>query len=104
MVCDIRHRVAEDLRLGNLGGLRKGSIQKRGGIATLDKKLSFPSFWIESLHLHCKGGEDEETERKEWTAGVVRMRRGVEKIAMGVSRFVEYRSDKSIAIDRYQNA
>ena len=32
------------------------------------KTLSFPSFWIESLHLHCKGGEDEETERKEWTA------------------------------------
>ena len=35
--------------------------------------------------------------------GVVRMRRGVEKIAMGVSRFVEHRRGKSIAIDRYQN-
>ena len=35
--------------------------------------------------------------------GVVRMRRGVEKIAMGVSRFLEHRSDKSIAIDRHQN-
>ena len=27
----------------------------------------------------------------------------IEKIAMGVSRFVEHRSGKSITIDRYQN-
>ena len=69
------------------------------------KTLLFPSFWIESLHHHCKGGEDEETERKESNGllGVVKMRRGVEKIAMGVSRFVGHRSGKSIAIDRYQN-
>ena len=31
-------------------------------------RQKFQNFWIESLHLHCKGGGDEETERKEWTA------------------------------------
>ena len=34
--------------------------------------------------------------------GVVGMRRGVEKIAMRVSGFLEHRSGKFIAIDRYQ--
>ena len=34
---------------------------------------------------------------------MVGMRRGVEKIAMGVSRFVEHRSGKSITIDRHLN-
>ena len=80
-------------------------VEERWDSHVGQKTLLFRSFWIESLHLHCKGGEDEETERKESNGllGVVKMRRGVEKIAMGVSKFVEHRSGKSIAIDRYQN-
>ena len=37
---DIGHMVSKSLRSGDLGGLRKDSAQKRGGIVTLDKKVS----------------------------------------------------------------
>jgi hypothetical protein len=32
--------VGEGLRAGNLGGLRKGSVQERSGIAALDEEIS----------------------------------------------------------------
>ena len=82
--------------------LKRQYLKERWDSHVGQKILSFPSFWIESLHLHCKGGEDELRERN-GLLGVVGMRRGVEKIAMGVSRFVEHRSGKSITIDRHQN-
>ena len=45
--------------------LKRQYLEERWDSHVGHKTLSFPSFWIESLHLHCKGGEDEETKRKE---------------------------------------
>ena len=48
--------------------LKRQYLEERWDSHVGQKTPSFLSFWIESLHLHCKGGKDEETERKEWTA------------------------------------
>ena len=78
--------------------------QKRGGIATLDKKLShFQAFGLKVFIFTAKATKTKKLRERNGLLGVVGMRRGVEKIAMGVSRFVGHRSGKSIAIDRYQN-
>ena len=51
----------------------------------------------------AKAAKTKKLRERNGLLGVVGRTRAVEKIAMGVSRFVEHRSDKSIAIDRYQN-
>ena len=72
----------------------------------LKKKLShFQVFGLKVFIFTAKVAKTKKLRERNRLLGVVRMRRGVEKIAMGVStsRFVEHRSGKSIAIDRYQN-
>ena len=70
----------QGLQIGNLKGLRKDSFVERSEIATLDKRLPhFQTFGLE-------GVENEETGSKEYILlGVVRMRREMEKITMGVN-------------------
>ena len=70
----------------------------------MDKKLSqFQAFGLKVFIFTAKVVKTKKLRERNGLLGVVRMRRGVEKIAMGVSRFVEHRRGKSIAIDRYQN-
>ena len=64
MVRDISHKVAEGLGRP----LKRQYLAEWWDSHVGQKTLSLPNFWIESFHPHCKGGEDKETERKEWTA------------------------------------
>ena len=61
-------------------------------MATLDKKLShFQAFGLKVLIFTAKAAKTKKLRERNGLLGVVRMRRGVEKIALGVSRFVEHR-------------
>ena len=70
----------------------------------MDKKLShFQTFGLKVFIFTAKAAKTKKLRERNGLLGVVGMRRGVEKIAVGVSRFVEHRSGKSVAIDRHQN-
>ena len=68
MVCDISPRIAEVSDQGIWEAFEKEVSRRAVGWPRWTKNSLISNFWVESLHLHCKGGEDKETERKEWTA------------------------------------
>ena len=71
--------------------LKRKYLEERWDGHVGQKTLSFPTFGLKVFIFTAKAAKTKKLRERNGLLGVVRMRRGVEKIALGVSRFVEHK-------------
>ena len=77
----------------------KKTVSKRDVDSHVGQKIShFQSFGMKVFIITAEAVKTKELRKRSRPFAVVGIGRGIKKVAMGVSRFVEHRSDKSIAL------